>query len=156
MFFAVIFALSIILLLLRLAIFFTKIGFISAVIIDFLLIGGFFTRYAHRQIIPNFSSGKAIYFWDLIAFLLICSTYAILLVIISSKLPKLAYILHYIIAWIGMGLFYSIVMLIINNDLPQLLDNDTANYILHLTAVSFLALFFLRIRLLMMERITSA
>lgn len=155
MFFGVFFALAIILLVIRLAIFFTKFGVISAVVIDFLVIGGFSTHFAHNRIIPSFASGKAIYFWDVVVFIFICTCYAIFLAIVSEKLPKFAKIIHYTMAWIGMGLFYIIIMLIISGGLPQLLDNETANYLLHLTAVSVFALILFKIRLQMMEKIST-
>lgn len=135
----IIFALFFILILIIVTAFLMRLGYVAAVIIDVLLLGGFAIYYAHHQWFVHIASGKAIYFWDVLLFIVIFILYSGLLVLGTNKFPKLAAVFHYIIAWIATFFIYVFINYAIFNEMGSLLNHSTMNEIVHLILITLLA-----------------
>lgn len=119
--------------------FFMRLGYLAAVVIDVLIIGGFSIYYAHHQWFVHIASGKAVYFWDLILFIIIFIVYTTFLVMGTNKFPRIAAIFHYIIAWIATFFIYVFVNYAIFDGMGSLLNHPTMNEIVHLIIITLLA-----------------
>lgn len=142
MLFVILYVLAFILLFLRLVTWMIRLGYVMAVVVDVLVIGGFSIYYAHNEWFVSIASGKAVYFWDVLLFVLIGIVYGIIVVLGTSMFPRIAGLFHYMIAWITTGFIY----VFINHEvfdvvLGPLLNNEQMNTVVHIVIISVLALF---------------
>jgi|SRR5699024_18484 len=137
MFFLALFLILIIIWFVR---FIINLSYMLALTIDILVIGGFAAYYGHHEWFIHIASGKAVYFWDGVLFVLVGFLYVGIVGILTRFVPWLAYVFHYIVAWIGTGIIYIFVNLVFFNDIGKLLDDSTMNYIVHLVIVSLIAI----------------
>lgn len=72
-----------------------------AVLVDFLFLGGFAAYSLHQSVSVKIASGYAVYFWDILFFIVSCVLYYIVLNYLVTNFPRLAALINYIIAWIG-------------------------------------------------------
>jgi len=147
MLFVIFFALAIILILILIITYIMRIGYAAAVIIDVLLIGGFAIYYAHHQWFVHIASGKAVYFWDGILFLVIFFIYGAIIIIGTNKFPRIAGIFHYIIAWVSTFFIYVFINYAIFDEFGSLLNHEIMNEVVHLIIVSILAIFIFNTRM---------
>lgn len=147
MLFVILFSIAIILLLLRIVIWIIGLGFALAVVIDILVLGVFAIYYAHNEWFINIASGKAVYFWDVLLFAFIGFIYSIIVVLGTSKFPRIAGVFHYVIAWMTTGLIYLIINYEIFDGFGPLLNNEQINIVLHIIIISILALFIFSTRI---------
>ena len=142
MFFAILFSIVIILLLLRLVTWMMGLGYVMAVVVDVLVIGGCSIYYAHNEWFVHIASGKAVYFWDVLLFVLIGFVYGVIVVLGTSMFPRIAGLFHYIIAWITTGFLYVFINYAVCGVVfGLLLDNEQMNTVVHIVIISVLALF---------------
>ncbi len=141
MLFVILFCLAIILLMIRLCMWFIGLGYIAAVFVDVLILGGFAIYYAHHQWFVHIASGKAVYFWDILLFVLISAIYSVIVVKGTATFPRIAAIFHYAIAWVTTGFIYLFINYQFYNGFGPLLNNEQVNTIVHLIIISILALF---------------
>src|SRR5690625_5072781 len=78
-----------------------------AVFIDFLFIGGITASSLHRQVSTKIASGNAVYFWDIVFGIGVCLIYYFLLNSLVIKVPKVAAVVNYMIAWFGTLIIYG-------------------------------------------------
>lgn len=117
-----------------------NLGYVMALTVDILVIGGFAVNYGHHEWFVHIASGKAVYFWDAVLFVIVGFLYVGLVTVLTRFLPWLAYIFHYVVAWIGTGIIYMVINLVFFDDLGKLLDDPDLNVIVHLVIVSLLAI----------------
>ena len=117
-----------------------------AVLIDFLFLGGFTAYSLHKVISVKIASGNAVYFWDIIFFIVSCALYYIALNYLVINFPRLAAFINYSISWIGTFLIYTTICVILIGDFPQLLNNDFFSKLTNLIIVSILAIVTFNIR----------
>jgi len=139
MFFALFLVIAIILIMITMITFIMRLGYVAAVVVDVLIIGGFSIYYAHHQWFVHIASGNAVYFWDLILFIVIFVLYSTILVIGTNKFPRIAAIFHYIIAWFATLFIYVFINLVMFNGMGSLLNHSTMNEVVHFIIISLLA-----------------
>lgn len=147
MIFGVFFALTMIVLLIRLFIYFIGFGYVAAVVVDILVFGGFIVYYGHHEWFVHIASGKAVYFWDAVLFVLFFFLYGAIVLIGTSKFPRIARVFHYVIAWMATGFIYVAIHLTMFNGLGMLVNNPDINKVIHLMIVSLLAIFIFKTRM---------
>ncbi|MDA1601817.1 hypothetical protein PDL10_15595 [Bacillus cereus] len=117
-----------------------------AVLVDFLFLGGFTAYSLHKLISVNIASGYAVYFWDIIFFILSCVLYYIVLNYLVINFPRIAAFINYIISWIGTFLVYTTICIILIGNLPQLLNNEFFSQLTNIIIISILAIITFNIR----------
>ncbi|EJR57563.1 hypothetical protein IIM_00170 [Bacillus cereus VD107] len=117
-----------------------------AVFIDFLFLGGFTAYSLHKIISVKIASGNAVYFWDIIFFIISCVLYYIVLNYLVINFPRLAAFINYIISWIGTFLMYTIICVIFIGNFPQLLNNEFFSKLTNLIIISIIAIVTFNIR----------
>lgn len=118
-----------------------------AVLIDFIFLGVFTSYSLHEIITVKIASGKAVYFWDAIFFIVPCVLYYITLNLLGIYFPRVAGFFNYIISWIGTLLVYTLLCSIFTGDtFPQLLNNDFFSKFTNYIIVSILAIVTFNIR----------
>lgn len=136
------------LLFLKVVIWIIRLGYVFTVIIDILVIGGFLITYAHYEWFIHIADGKAVYFWDVILFILISFVYGAIIVFGTSKFPKIAGLFHYAVAWVTAGFIYLFINYeIFDHKFGMLLNNEQMNTVVHILIISILALFIFRTRM---------
>lgn len=145
-------ALFFIFLLIRITTYFIGLGYIAAVVVDVIAIGGFVVFYGHHNWFIHIASGKAIYFWDVVLFVLIFLLYSSIVLIGTNKFPRIAGLFHYVIAWLVTGFIYLFINYAIFNQLGSLLINEQMNLIVHLIIISGLAVFIFKKRMLIFKQ----
>src|SRR5690625_7123503 len=134
-------ALFFIFLLIRITTYFIGLGYIAAVVVDVIVIGGFVVFYWHHNWFIHIASGKAIYFWDVVLFVLIFLLYSSIVLIGTNKFPRIAGLFHYVIAWLVTGFIYLFINNAIFNKLGSLLIIEQMIIIVILIFLSILTLF---------------
>jgi len=147
MFFIILFAIIIILLLLRIIAWIIGLGYVFAVVVDILVLGGFAIYYAHYEWFVHLASGKAVYFWDTLLFAFISLIYVIIVVLGTNKFPRIAGLFHYMIAWLTTGFIYLFINYQIYDGFGPLLNNNQMNTVVHIIIISILALFIFSTRM---------
>ncbi|MFY0521071.1 hypothetical protein ACOMCU_25085 [Lysinibacillus sp. UGB7] len=118
-----------------------------AVLIDFILLGVFTSYSLHEIITVKIASGKAVYFWDALFFIVPCVLYYIALKYLVIYFPRVSRIFNFIISWIGTLLVYTILCSIfIGDSFPKLLNNDFFSGFTNYIIVSILAIVTFNIR----------
>ncbi|PFN27601.1 hypothetical protein [Bacillus cereus] len=117
-----------------------------AVLIDFLFLGGFTAYSLHKIISVKIASGNAVYFWDIIFFIVSCVLYYIVLNYLVINFPRLAACINYIISWIGTFLVYTTICIIFIGNFPQLLNNEFFSKLTNLIIISIIAIITFNIR----------
>lgn len=152
MLFAFMLALFLLLLFVRLVTLFISFGLVMMVIVDMLVIGGFAVFYGHHNWFVYIASGKAVYFWDIVLFMIVVFLYSGIVFLATSKFPRIAAIFHYAISWVVVGIFYLFIHYASFNGLGLLLNNEQLNVAVHIIIISILALFVFRARMRMFKR----
>jgi len=152
MIFGLLFALFFILLFIRMTTYIIGLGYIAAVVVDVIAIGGFVVFYGHHNWFIHIASGKAVYFWDVVLFVLIFILYSSIVLIGTNKFPKIAGLFHYVVAWLVTGFIYLFINYAIFNQLGSLLINEQMNLIVHLIIISGLAVFIFKKRMLIFKQ----
>lgn len=147
MLFALLFAIGIILILLQIVRLIIGFGMIFAVLVDMLVLGGFAIYYAHHEWFVHIASGKAVYFWDVLLFVLVSFVYGVAVTRGTSRFPRVAGVFHYIVAWVTTGFIYVFINYEFYNGLGRLLNNQQMNTVVHLMIISILAVFIYRKRM---------
>ena len=127
--------------------YFIGLGYIAAVVVDVIAIGGFVVFYGHHNWFIHIASGKAVYFWDAILFVIVVFLYSGIIFFTTSKFPRISAVFHYAISWFIVGVVYLFIHYATFNGLGLLLDNEQLNVAVHLVIISILALFVFRARM---------
>lgn len=136
------------LLFLKVVIWIIRLGYVFTVVIDILVIGGFSIYYAHYEWFIHIADGKAVYFWDVILFVLISFVYGAIMVFGTSRFPRIAGLFHYVIALVTTGFIYLLINYEIFDDtFGRLLNNEDMNMVVHIVIILILALFIFRTRM---------
>lgn len=117
-----------------------------AVLVDFLFLGGFAAYSLHQSVSVKIASGYAVYFWDILFFIVSCALYYIVLNYLVTNFPRLAALINYIIAWIGTFLVYATICIILIGNLPQLLNNKFFSELTNIIIISILAIITFNVR----------
>lgn len=117
-----------------------------AVFIDFLFVGGIAAFSLHGKISIKIASGYAVYFWDIIFAIGSCFLYYFLLNLLVIRLPKIATVVNYIIAWFGTLIIYAMLFSIFTGGFPRLLNNPDLSMLTNLIIVTLLAFVTFNIR----------
>lgn len=117
-----------------------------AVFIDFLFVGGFAAVSLHGKVSIKIASGNAVYFWDIVFGIGSCFIYYFLLNLLVMKLPKVATLVNYIIAWFGTLIIYGMLFSIFVGGFPRLLNNPDLSMLTNLIIVTLLAFVTFNIR----------
>src|SRR5699024_9124485 len=120
MIFGLLFALFLILLFIWMIIYIIGLCYIDVVVVDVIAIGGFVVFYVHHNWFIHIASGKAVYFWDVVLFVLIFILYSSIVLIGTNKFPKIAGLFHYVVAWLVTGFIYLFINYAIFNQLGSL------------------------------------
>ncbi|HFK1767090.1 hypothetical protein AT258_24110 [Bacillus wiedmannii] len=117
-----------------------------AVLVDFLFLGGFTAYSLHKLISVKIASGYAVYFWDILFFIVSCVLYYIILNYLVINFPRIAAFINYIISWIGTFLVYTTICIILIGNLPKLLNNEFFSQLTNIIIISILAIITFNIR----------
>ncbi|MFC9416014.1 hypothetical protein ACIG6B_15800 [Bacillus mobilis] len=117
-----------------------------AVLVDFLFLGGFTAYSLHKAVSVKIASGYAVYFWDILFFIVSCVLYYIVLNYLVINFPRIAAFINYIISWIGTFLVYTIICIILIGNLPKLLNNEFFSQLTNIIIISILAIITFNIR----------
>ncbi|KLA01402.1 hypothetical protein B4147_1069 [Bacillus wiedmannii] len=117
-----------------------------AVLVDFLFLGGFTVYSLHKLISVKIASGYAIYFWDILFFIVSCVLYYIVLNYLVINFPRIAAFINYIISWIGTFLVYTTICIILIGNLPKLLNDEFFSQLTNIIIISILAIITFNIR----------
>lgn len=153
MLFGLFFAIAIILILLRVVTWVIGLGYVFAVIVDMLILGGFAIYYAHYEWFLHISSGKAVYFWDVVLFVFVSVIYGVIVMLGTSKFPRISGLFHYVIAWVTTGFIYLFINYEVFGKFGPLLNNEQMNTVVHLFIISILALFIFSTRMRIFKKI---
>ncbi len=117
-----------------------------AVLVDFLFLGGFTVYSLHKLISVKIASGYAVYFWDILFFIVSCVLYYIVLNYLVINFPRIAAFINYIISWIGTFLVYTTICIILIGNLPKLLNDEFFSQLTNIIIISILAIITFNIR----------
>lgn len=148
MFLGLLFAIVFMVLFVQVVTWIIRLGYVFTAIIDIIVIGGILIYYGHNEWFIYIASGKAVYFWDVVSFVLISFIYGAIIVFGTSKFPRIAGLFHYVIAWVTTGFIYIFINYgVFGNKLGMLLNNEQMNTVVHIVIISILALFISRTRM---------
>lgn len=116
-----------------------RLGSVALGIVDVLIIGGLAVYYAHHKWFVYIASGKAVYFWDVLLFIVIAILYSSIISMGTSSFPKLAALFHYAIAWFITYFIYGLANHAVFGEMAPLLNHQTMNEIVHVIIVTLLA-----------------
>ncbi|MEI2314945.1 MULTISPECIES: hypothetical protein [Bacillus cereus group] len=117
-----------------------------AVLVDFLFLGGFTAYSLHKSVSVKIASGYAVYFWDILFFIVSCVLYYIVLNYLVINFPRIAALINYIISWIGTFLVYTTICIILIGNLPKLLNDEFFSQLTNIIIISILAIITFNIR----------
>lgn len=142
----------ILLFVIRLMLLTARFGFLLAIVIDFIILGGVGVFYGHTKLFPLIASGNAIIFWDVVLFVIILFIYSFIVNLGTMKFPRVSLIFHYLMAWIGTAVLYLLMTIIIFQGLPRLLKIEWMSDVTHIIIVSLLSLILYSMRLKMFQK----
>lgn len=117
-----------------------------AIFIDFLVIGGTIAYLSNETVSSKIASGNAVYFWNVVFGVGTCIIYYIILSFLVIYFPKIGATINYFVSWIGTFIIYFVFFSIVNEGLPQLLNDKELSLIANLIIVTLLTFITYRAR----------